>query len=740
MMKKCVFIVFTLFLLCTVLLVSPKADAATVSSGNCGAEGDNVTWTLDDQGVLTISGTGAMKEWYYGNSNRAPWYSQKDTIKAVVIESGVTTIGNYAFDQCSNLTSVSIPDSVVKIATDAFCSCINIENVYYNAVKLESRLYDGLFTYSDEYRDYSQWDQEGTITVSDFNDAKSMEITIGPDVQVLPEKLFKTIIYTTRAGDWGDVETTYETYGLKISKITFEGAAPQFAENAFEGVTTKVYYPSKEASWTQEVCRNYGGSITWVAIVDSNLEWTTDGTSVTITGLKDKTLTELNIPSIIEEKPVTAIAPGAFTGCTMLTKITLPNTILTSGRDAFKDCTALKEVHISDMAAWCNITFDGMDSNPVYKSGKLYLNNTLVTNLVIPEGVTGIGDYAFCGCTDIKNIIFACSAIQIGENAFKTVTATASHDINDRTWNAETKQNYGGTLTWTTYGEIKTFEIPVARMILGNALEFQFGVEKTAQTSWVGAYAVIEKSWADGTTTQKIIPFAQWGTADQYYAIVYDGLAAKEMADEFTVTIYNGDHVAISQPKYDSVRAYVERAFDSQPDTGKTMMVDMLNYGAAAQGQFKYNLGDLANSKLTDAQKTYGTADAPAMANYRYKGPNYEATRFVLESRIQVQMAFSGLTDDMHAIYNYTDSSGKAKSVRVESDEFITAGDKRGIELSQLVYADARGVVTIMVYNADGTIHGMAIDSIESCASRSSGDVFEALMKFADSAKAHLYS
>ena len=127
------------------------------------------------------------------------------------------------------------------------------------------------------------------------------------------------------------------------------------------------------------------------------------------------------------------------------------------------------------------------------------------------------------------------------------------------------------------------------------------------------------------------------------------------------------------------------------------------------------------------------------MGNYQYKGQSYIATRFILESRIQVQVAFSGLTDDMYAIYNYTDSSGKTRSVRVESNAFITAGSMRGIELSELVYADARGLVTIMVYNADGTLHGMAIDSIESCAQRSSGDVFTALMKFADSAKAYLY-
>ena len=70
----------------------------------------------------------------------------------------------------------------------------------------------------------------------------------------------------------------------------------------------------------------------------------------------------------------------------------------------------------------------------------------------------------------------------------------------------------------------------------------------------------------------------------------------------------------------------------------------------------------------------------------------------------------------------------------------IIGGKPAGVELSQLVYADARTMVEVTVYNADGTVHGTATDSIESCCVRSSGggDLFIALMKFADSAKAYL--
>ena len=303
----------------------------------------------------------------------------------------------------------------------------------------------------------------------------------------------------------------------------------------------------------------------------------------------------------------------------------------------------------------------------------------------------------------------------------------------------------GGTTWYTTLDaqpepEIELFDIDVARMILGNALEFQFGVTKTKFTTTEGFYAVIEKSWADGTTTEKTIPASQWGVMGAYYAIIYDGLAAKEMGDTFTVTIYNADGVAVSNAKEDSVRAYVARAYASQSATGKTMMVDMLNYGAAAQTHFDYGTTDLANSGLTDAQKAVATATAPEMSNDQVKGTNYQGTRFLLTSAIQVQLAFKNMTTDMYAIYTYQKADGTQKEVRVEGTDFVVINNApAGVELSALVYADARALVNVTVYNADGAVYGTASDSIESCALRSNADVFVALMKFADSAKAHLY-
>ncbi len=97
--------------------------ALTASVGTLFAEigtcGDNLTWDLTDS-VLTISGTGVMKDYDYYNKRYAPWYSSRQSIRTVTISDGVTSIGSYAFYYCDRLRSVAIPNSVTSIGTFAF--------------------------------------------------------------------------------------------------------------------------------------------------------------------------------------------------------------------------------------------------------------------------------------------------------------------------------------------------------------------------------------------------------------------------------------------------------------------------------------------------------------------------------------------------------------------------------------------------------------------------------------------
>ena len=128
-MKKylLIFLMITVLLVTVILVFTLPASAATYT-GTCGANGDNLTWTLDTEtGVLTISGTGEMKN--YGSSSDVPWDSYRSKIKTVEMSDGVTRIGEGAFLECGRLTSIEIPDSVTSIGESAFEDCSSLTSM-----------------------------------------------------------------------------------------------------------------------------------------------------------------------------------------------------------------------------------------------------------------------------------------------------------------------------------------------------------------------------------------------------------------------------------------------------------------------------------------------------------------------------------------------------------------------------------------------------------------------------------
>ena len=115
---------------------------------------------------------------------------------------------------------------------------------------------------------------------------------------------------------------------------------------------------------------------------------------------------------------VTGIGAKAFRGSDMLADITLGKNVSYIGTDAFEGCAVLKNVHITDLSAWCNIDFGNASANPLYRADSLYLNGELVTDLVIPDGVTEIKDYAFSGYQGLENVAIHNSVTAIGTHAF----------------------------------------------------------------------------------------------------------------------------------------------------------------------------------------------------------------------------------------------------------------------------------------------------------------------------------
>ena len=131
------------------LTTSSDPEPCILASGTCGAKGDNLTWELSCEGVLTVSGTGAMADYDYLEETRAPWYdSYRTKIVTVVIEEGITSIGDYAFNDCENLTAITIPNTVTSIGESAFHHCLSLGDI--NVPRSVSLIKRGAFRHCPE--------------------------------------------------------------------------------------------------------------------------------------------------------------------------------------------------------------------------------------------------------------------------------------------------------------------------------------------------------------------------------------------------------------------------------------------------------------------------------------------------------------------------------------------------------------------------------------------------------------
>ncbi len=254
-----------------------------------------------------------------------------------------------------------------------------------------------------------------------------------------------------------------------------------FSVNAFaEGVEIDgIYYNLVTKIKQAEVTKNpnkYSGTVNIPETVSYN------GVNCSVTSIGSYAFSECSrLTSVTIGNSVTSIEEGAFNDCPGLTSVTIPNSVTNTGDYAFRDCSGLtsvtignsvtsigdmafyncsglKKVIVPDIAAWCRIEFNGALSNPLYYAKHLYCDETTeITNLIIPNSVTSIGDWAFGRCSGLTSVTIPNSVTSIGEYAFYYCSGLTSVTIPNSVTSIGNHAFYGCSgLTSVTIGNSVT--------------------------------------------------------------------------------------------------------------------------------------------------------------------------------------------------------------------------------------------------------------------------------------------
>ena len=479
-MKKILSLLLSLAMLLTITSGLNLTAYAAVKTGKCG---DNVTYLLDTStGVLTINGTGKMTDY----STNSPFYFNS-SVKTVIIESGVTSIGDWAFYGCTSLTSVTIPDNITSIGVYAFSYCTSLTNVtipgsvtniddraFYYCENLTSitipdsvtSIGTNAFYNTNYYNDESNW-VNGVLYLSDclininndfnlttdytiidgtriiagyaFNDCTSLKSVIIPDsVTSIGSGAFSGCTglkrveipnSVTSIGHWAfddcasliditipnsvtDVGERAFYRCTNLTTVTIGNSVTSIGRYAFEKctslVTIEVSKNNKDYASFDGVlfCKNKTKLIKYPAgKTDRTYEIPDSVTYIGIGTFEDC----LNLASITIPNSVISIGVYAFAYSPNLTSVEIPNSVTSIGDGAFYWCTSLTSVTIPD----------GVTDI----SERAFSNCKSLTNVTIGNSVTSIGDDAFYYCENLKSITISNSVTSIGKSAFDSCTS-----------------------------------------------------------------------------------------------------------------------------------------------------------------------------------------------------------------------------------------------------------------------------------------------------------------------------
>ena len=456
------------------------------AQGYCGREGVNIMWTLDNDGVLTVSGVGAMRDSPSWKDTRN--VDKKSQIKGVVIESGVTSIGEYAFQSCSALETLSIDGSVKSVGYRAFYGCLQLTNVvipegvtsissyaFYGCRYLESMTLPSTLTSisSDAFTYCGEYVADGfTLIVPRDSYARTFAGSYGFQHAFVDAP---TVIML-RGGQCGD-KLSWTVYKSDPATLVLEGSG---AMNNW-GSGGAPWYSYRSSITTATISKGVTSIGSYAFYDCSKLATITIPDTVTSIGqyafYKCSALKALTIPAT-----VTSIGSYVFTNCSELTLTVyrdsygrtyaggnrIPHVladdpgdpkavILASGACGDKlwwtiyesdpatlvleGSGAMSNWNYSDSVPW--YTYRASITTVTIPKGVTFIGNyafyefSKLTTIAIPDTVTSIGSYAFNKCAALKALTIPDAVTSIGNNAFANcpeLTLTVSRDSTGRTY------------------------------------------------------------------------------------------------------------------------------------------------------------------------------------------------------------------------------------------------------------------------------------------------------------------
>ena len=444
-------------------------DGNVIASGTCGYNGDNLTWVLTKDGILTISGSGEM-------TDTVPWADYNQAILSVVMEPGVTSIGEEAFRDCSNLASVTIPEGVTSIGWGAFGCCNSLtsvtipesvtsiggwafqlcSNLRSVEIKGAASIGDSAFYYCERLADVTFSGNVTSISDRAFSDCRRLTNVVLPEsVTDIGAEAFYYCERLTSVAMPGVVNIGDSAFSgcHSLTGVIIPDSVINIGKNAFSSCNlTSVTIPDS----VEHIEGNafHGCSNLERILVDSNnsayasadgILFSKDYTAlIAYPAAKKDTVYEIpksvmvigfaafsdskNLSNVMIPESVTSIGAGAFYNCAKLTNVNIPRGVTHIEELTFSCCFSLTSLkipeYVTSIGEWAfahciklsSVTIPGSVANIEQYS---FYSCSNLTSIVINDGVKSIGENAFEGCSNLTSIVIADGVKSIGENAFE---------------------------------------------------------------------------------------------------------------------------------------------------------------------------------------------------------------------------------------------------------------------------------------------------------------------------------